>query len=616
MATDLSGYTYTRRIYIDSVDFSSLVDQCSCSWGECGGPQQATLRIASADFDEAYGIQQGADVDIRYGDAAATRMWRGIVNEIATSLTEGLTIVAVGPKLRLWESVPTGVFGTLADTGPPLLLSATTSNAETGVDGIQTTLSIFILARSIDALGTTDYTDTTLDPASPIGGPFIGTTWALFIDAGVIAAGKQLDLSWTCGQNATGTEIGIIFDIFGPDQRTEFYDAVGDTLSVDGVFSPTEGTAFAASNTARQATIAGTTIESIVNHLLDTYLPSDMTKGTVEIGSLDVNVDLFDLTGSASDLNQVLTALRDLAGDVQWYVDAANAVHFIALGTTTAATFQIQGTPGTLATSDHDVLVGLTKKQTRDGITVVKIEGEDAMEDSNLENDDADWDETTDPTSPDETFAAITRDGRVHSIGISVDNATTIPEGATKANFIDANYPTLQSWLDDFPNQRWLYLKKESISAATIAQILDRLRTKVTAPPDAFSPDAASPGPVGNRPRMTVVPAPGVSTILSAGIVANNFLLRHNPNPVQWGCTLEKVETLYIPGQDRITVINTRGITYDLPIVAVSYQLDETVSASVTLGDTVITQLEEQTMQERSFAKMSLQKQHKARWQT
>ena len=615
MATDLSGFTYTRKILIGGDDFSSLVDQCSFSWGECGGPQQASLRISSADFDESYGIQQGDDVDIRYGDAIGTRMWRGIVVEISTSLTDGLSITAAGPKLRLWESMPTGIFGTLADTGPPLLLSATTSNAATGVDGIQTDLSLFILARSIDADGTTDYTDTTANPASPLGYN-ASFPFRLGIPAGTIAANKQLDLSWTCGQNATGTEIELIFDLFGPDQRLEFYDAVGDTLSIDGVFSPTEGTTFADSNTARQATIAGTTIEDIVNHLLDTYLPTGMTKGTVDIDALNVNVDLFDLTNSGSDLNQVLTALRDLSGDVQWYVDASLAVHFVVIGTASAATFQIQGTPGTLSAADHDVLIGLVKKQTREGITIVKIEGEDAMEDSDLEDNDADWESTTTPTSPDESFASITGDGRVHSIGVSASSPPTIPIGATKANFIDVDYPTLQSWLDDFPNQRFIYLKKDDLPTAFITDVLDKMRTKVTTPPDAFSPDAASPGAVGNRPRMMTLAAPGISTILSAGILANNFLLKRNPNPVQWSCSLEKVQTLYVPGQDRITVINTRGITYDLPIVAITYQMDETISASVTVGDTVISALDEHMMQTRSLARMSLQKNHPTRWQT
>lgn len=614
MALDLSAVTYTRRIFVGGFDFTGRFDQCSASWSECGGPQAAQLSMTTAGFDETYGIRQGQDVEIRFGDDSATRVWRGVVTEIRTTLYQGLQVAAVGSKLLLLESIPTGIFGTLASTGPPTNLSATTSDADAGVDGIQTDLDIIVLARSIDAEGTTDYTDTTSDSGSPIGYD-AGTPYGLVITAGTIAAGKKLDLSWSCGNNATGTEVEVIFDLFGPDQRIEYYDAVGDTLSIDGAFSPTEGTAFSASNTARQATIAGTSIEDVVNYLLDNYLPSELSKGTVDVGALDIDVDLIDLRTAGADLNQILSTLRDYAGDAQWYVDADNAVHFVELGTTVANTFKLRTHAGTL-TSVTDVLVGLDKRQLRDGVTVVKVDGEEALDDANLEDDDADWDKTTTPSAIDPDYVDTTRDGRVFAVGLSRANTPAIPVGATKANFIDADYPTLQSWLDDFPNQRALYVKKETLPDAFITRSLSRLRTKLHSPPDAFSPSVASAGVVGNRPRMVPLSSPGVSTIQGAAIVANNFLLRRNPNPVQWTAALEVVKTLYVPGQDYIRVQTALGVQYDLPILSVDYSFDETVSARMTLGDAVIGNDETLTILERAVVKSDLRKQHVTRWQT
>jgi len=611
MASDFSSKTYTRKITIGGREFTAECDSATGSWSSCGGPKTASFKISSAHFDETYGILQGDDVIIQYDTAdSTTKMWRGVVTELQTTLTQGLTINATGKRILLNESVPTGIFGTLATTGPPLLVLADTSDVATGVTGIQVNLAIRLRFRSIDAEGTTDYTDTTTDPLSLgfNGGP---ADHQLDIVADTIAADKKLDLSWTCGNNASGVEIEVIFDPDGGSERKEFYNAVGDSISIDGSFNPTEGTSFFVGTTSRVATIAGTTIEDVVNHLLDNFLPTDLSKGTVEIGSLDVNIDLFDLRTSGADLNIILSTLRDIAGDVMWYIDADDAVQFVAEGTTSAITFQITQSAG--VNTEANSLVGLTKRQIRDGITLVKVEGEEALEENQLENRDTNFDNTTLPTISDPDIVDLTRDGRVFSIGLSRANTPTIPVGATKANFIDT-YSTLQNWLDDFPNQRFLYTHKEVVASAFLTTTLDRLRTKAEAPVNPFSSSQTPLATVANRPRVVPLNAPGVSTIQSAGIIANNYMLKRNPNPVQWTARVELIDTLFFPGIDRITIINTLGYKYTLPLHGIDYKFDETISANFQLGDQDYDPITEMQNTIRSVSKINLRKQHTNRW--
>lgn len=644
-SADLGGLTADRLLFTASgsavemiiaditltemQDFTTIADKCSFSWTDCGGCDKCSIGIGIADFDATYGIQQGDSIIIAYGDdlqgGNSTRMWSGIVMEIETTLTNGLSIVGAGSRVLLLESMPTGLFGEDVKTTSPTSISATSSAVAEDVTGIQRTLALRILFRSIDAEGTTNYQDATVSAASPLGYN-VGTPYRLDIPALTIPAGRKLDLSWVCGNGALGTEIELIFDPGGGSERHEFYDAVGDTISIDGIFSPTEGTTFAAAHTALEPTIANYAIEDVVNHMLDVFMPPRLGKGIVDIGSRNVNVDFLDYRNSSADLSAILSALRDIAGtDVQWYVDQYNLVHFVQYSTTSAKTFTPLQTGITVQSTDRNLLIGLTKRQSRDGVTLVKVEGEKALEDGTLGVTDADWNVSKSVpalddfpivgggTPHDSSIIGFVQDQRFFSTAQSKRRSPVIPVGADKS-FVDG-FATLSDWLAMFPNQPFIYIKKETLPPSLITDWMDKLRSKMINTNNPFSPVDGEQF-VTNRPRIFPLPAPGVSTIKTAGILAHNFMLKRNPNPVAWSATITAMDTLYIPGQDRVTIINQAGYSYALDIRGIEYTMGDVLTASLTLGDIIVGPKEEDVMYTGAIVKAITRPYQAPKWLT
>lgn len=587
--------TYVRKIFINDVEFTDSVNALSFSWTP-QGCDKATLDIASAAFDETFGIDQEQDVDLRYGSSTDDRWWRGIVDELETSIDGGLTIQCTGTKTFLSEVFPTGRFGTDVATTEPLDILLTEGTADTGASGAPETEHV-ILVTAIDAEGETHAGERADGQA---GGQV--TEPAQYATITPSAANKKITVSWTESTNgATGYNVYINPASDGPVGPQELLSAngmivfsvVGTSFVIDGSKTG-EGKDFPFPQafddaTAIVPTIDDTEIEDVVGYLFDTFLPDEITKGTVDIGTLNVNLDYFDLQESSADFQKVLDSLVAIAGDVQWYVDEDNTIHFKEKSTTILSNgkFVIKDVGAVLSTTSNS-LVGASKRQTRDGITHVKVVGTEILEqgkDASSTDLGVTWDSTTVPTTITRSWMTATKDPRV--ISLAQQAGTSIP---STANLTWMNtFGSLQTWLDAFPNQRALWLTRTELDAeGRLTNMLASMRIYSLRRGGnvlrAFS-----------RPRVVTRQFAGTRTVRTALVAVMNWVTRKSPNPIRWTLIVESLDSdmLFIPGQGNVRLTTQQGTRYEIPIQSISYEFDENARMILTCGDEEYDSVEE-----------------------
>lgn len=586
--------TYVRKILINSVAFTDSVNALSFSWTQ-QGCDKATLDIASAAFDEDFGIKQEQDVDLRYGSSTNDRWWRGIVDEIETSIDGGLTIQCTGTKALLSEILPTGRFGTDVETTEPTDITLTEGTADTGAPGAAQTPHVF-LVTAIDAEGETlaGVRAGGQSGGKIGGGPETATITPSAVD-------KKITVSWTASTNgATGYRVYINFDFGGALNKSDLlsvngmivYDVVGTSFVFDGSRIG-EGRDFPFIDdpgdpaTSIKPTIDDTEIEDAVGYLFDNFLPDEITKGTVDIGTLNVDLDYFDLHENSADFQKVLDSLVAIAGDVQWYVDEDNTIHFKEKITTinVSRKFVIKDVGSVLSTASNS-LVGASKRRTRDGITNVKIVGTESLEQGvDASNTDLGvvWDSVTEPADISQHYYPITRDPRFISMGNPT--GVLIPYQADLAWM--ESFSTLQGWLDAFPNYRFVWLHRNRLNGIRaggdyLVNILDGIRRNFNGGGRIDLPE-----PILGRPRIAVRQFVGARTSLTAGIAAIHWLTRRSPNPLRWTMIIENVDSamLVVPGQGNVQLTTQQGTRYQIPVQSATYEFNEAVRVIIIGGD-------------------------------
>ena len=603
---------YSRYIYINGRRYDTVIDTCTFSWDDKVGCVDGSLHIPSARFDNFMNIDIGDIVDIRYSAAVSTRWWLGTVAELSTSLTGGLTVSLIGMHSFLSEVRPTGRFGSDVTTDTP-------ANESSAVDTGAGTL----------AAGAYDYRIASLDDD--------GETFATaLVEETLTGSTNAVTLTWDTATGANGYRVYRKIDA----GSWVYFDVSELTFVDDGTAT---GTASAAgplidgvdTETSTTPTIAATDVESVVNYLLNTFLPPELSKGTVNTGSAET-LDDYDLTNSTATLKEVLFALAEIVGDVVTGVDEDGAVFFVAEAT---------GVPGNNIftvgeASGLGSVMNVVRRKSRDGVSFVKVEGEEDLEDPDQTDGEvtfltasdefADW-ETLNPNKKwyeDHRRFGLNINAR-NGIAIwgSIDALPVISPETIEFFKVGASMVTVASIENYFylcPYLWWMYnqISNGKLSNPWIARVLGVINSRIQQVKDSRSdtnPDYD--GAVTSirsisfeRGKIVTKEVPGVVTSTLAGQAAANMMLEFTPNPSVWTISLVNVTALLEPGREKVKIRSIGGPWYTLPFRSVSYSFEDVAYATITAGDREYDEASENEDQKKAVQSLSNRRENAVIW--
>lgn len=606
--------SYERYIYIGGYNYARMIESCSFSWDSRGGCSTASMSIPKAAFDQFFRIDIDDIVDIRFGSSSSTRWWQGIVTELTTTLDGGLSISATGLNIWLDEAYPTGRFGLLVETEPPTEL-----DSEVDSDG-----------GSL-AAGTYTYTVTSIDAAGETL-PCTGVPETVTGDANAVT------LTWTAAQGATGYRVYR--------NNTVYWDVSDTTFTDDGNSDGVSGSA-PVTATSTVPTIADTKVSDVVEYLLDTFLPSGLTKGDVTAGT-ETDLDDYDLTGSTASLKSVLYALADIVGDTLVIVDEDAKVHFVPRSTDIEYRHKFGDARGywlSVSSRDANFIQSASRTITRDGISTVKVDGEETFEDEDQN--------TGDSTDPREEFqdrlkftladtynisGKYYEDARFHDMSIYIDRgieiwgslgAVPLVSPATSDFFLTGgvrkDIPDLENYFYLCPflyriwrmyEFTWSYPPTSMLTKwlTEINRRIKQIKIDRALVVDGYDGPSTAKACTRMRPNVLVKTLPGVKTERTAALAAANLMLKYVPNPERWSIVMINNTTLMKPGLGMYRLTTKTGTKYDLNINSVNYSFDENVVATLELGDEDYTVEAEQAEQSRVVKRASARKARVGIW--
>lgn len=582
--------TYARYIYIGGRRFDTRIKTCSFSYDDTIGCNTCSLTIPTSVFDDFLGIEYGDKIDIRYGSAKSSRWWLGTVTSLRTDLTGGITIQGAGMYTFLDAVRPHGRFGYLVETQAPD--NVTASGASTG--GTIPAGTYDYKVSSVDALG-----ETTADHSATV--VLTGAT-------------SSVSVSWDAAQGAKGYRL---YRKKSTDVNWVYW-TVSETTFIDT--NGTTGTTTAGSpvtSTATSPTIAAVDVDSVVDHLLDTFLPEELTKGTVSSAGANVDLDDYDLEETSGTLREVLQTLAKIAGDVICYVDAQGAVHFVDRGNPDEDTIP-NAHKFTVGRSGGDLIGSVSsasREQTADGLSQQLVTGEDALHDpdqneGDFEDDSAEEDIITD----DGTIKVNPKYLRLGYMFMTVGSTRTVQDiwgdvksipfisPVTKYFFLNSDNTRrdvttdteLRKMLQTFPGLYKMYrgsrqtahLNDEMITA--VLDFFNRIIARITgnrydSPVDYD--DTGARQPAASMPRFGIDYLPGVKTQRLATTAAMNALQKKPLLSDKFSIGISDVTQLVIPGVDIIQFTTRRGVTYKLRVTSADYSLTDERHVTLNCGD-------------------------------
>lgn len=554
---------YARNIYIGRENYTTVVEQCTFDWIKEGGCNTCTLVIPSAPFDDYRGVEIGEIIEIRFGTASSTRWWKGLVAEVTSDINSGLIITGVGVKAKLGEIFPLGRYGTEVTMGTPTGLAALAS--ETGGQLAAATYTYRVSA--VDEAGETLCSST-------VTGIISGST-------------GKVDLSWTNLTAATG------FRVYrGTANPFTYWETSENTFTDDGTSAGTSIAAIPVSDTSNSPTIASAYVDAVIGDLLDRYLPSDIGQGTITAGD-DFELDDYDLKDGDASLLDVLAALAEIVDpDIAWGCDEDGDVYFRAESTSPTLTLRV-GKDGTTS----NVVTASSRRRSRDGVTAVRIEGEDELKDPQRElelkdriNEDDDWPDTADTAGREwwkagSNYRFTSKIGATQAaIAESSASLTQAYSGAQSFVELAPEVITLKRMAMEWNSSTEQYDIKPPFTEAIIAKHLQRINSKISYIRSLRNSELADFENMTRR-RAVVRYLPGVKTPALAKIAASNFTTKYTPVPDQWTITVEGLDSLIVPGVDLIRFYTQAGKHYDLSVQSVSYNFEHTVVATLQCGD-------------------------------
>ena len=551
---------YARRIYINGRDLSYKINTCTFEWDIKYGCTSATLTIEQAAFDFFEDVEIDDIVEIRYN--GGQRWWKGIVASLRTDLSSGLTIECTGLFQLLGEIWPLGRYGTRVDIGAPTGLAILAEN--TG--GELSAGTRYYQVSSIDDSGETLCT-------ASVNGTTTGTT-------------GKITLTWNQVENARGYRV-----YKGNANPWEWWDVSETTFIDDGTSTGTSIGALPAADTAAAPTIASAYADAVVNNLLSTYLPSIIGTGSITAGG-SFQLDDYDLEEGDATLRDVLSALAEIVGDTVWGVDEDGDVFFVPEATSTSYTFYVGGYVGQ---TDNRVKEGTTRERSRDGITAVRVDGNEEL------NDPARGQEIESRvTSGDDFPDAEDTIGRAYWLETNFGfnqriTSSSVTAAAASSSLTAAYSGNTQTYVQQ--NKEVLALKRVALedngsgtyqvrapyTEALVARHLGIINARISRIQNMRSLGKAT-GENLSRRKVAVLRLPGVKSPALAKIAATNFIAKHDPIPDRWNIQIENITDLIKPGQHMIALVTQFGDRYELDVQRVTYSFDDVPSATITAG--------------------------------
>lgn len=552
---------YARRVYIGGGDYSASVNECTFDWNRELGCASASLTIEKAEFDSYEDIEIDDEVEIRY--SSGTRWWKGIVADLQTSLNGGLTISCVGFAASvLGEVYPLGRFGTRVDVDAPSNLAGLVS----ATGGALAAATYYYQVSSVDEFGETLV-------SSQINKTTTGTE-------------SKVTLTWDEVEGAQGYRVYV-----GNANPWTYFDVSETTFVHDGNTTGTSIGALPAADTAAAATIASALADDVVDHLLDTYLPSNVSKGSITAGA-SFSLDDYDLGEGEASLRDVLKALAEIVGDTVWGVDEDGDVFFVPEATSSSKTFYIGGDVGD---KNDRIVEGTSRTRSRDGVTAVRVEGNEELADpARIREIDGRVESSDD--FPDATTNIGNRFFLETNLGFNKRITSSSVKATAASSTLTSAYASVQSYVEQ--NLEVLALKRIAMeddgaggyqirapyTEALIAKSLQLINDRIDRIQNMRNLGKAEAENLTRR-KVAILRLPGVKTPALAKIAATNFIARHDPIPDRWTIVVENITTLIKPGQHMITLVTQYGDRYELAVQKVQYSFTDVARATITAGD-------------------------------
>lgn len=568
--------SYARRIYIGRRDFSARIKDCQFSWVLEGGCDSATLRIEDIPFDTYEDIEINDSVEIRYGTGSSTRWWKGLVHDLETTLPYGLNILCVGLKIKLGEIYPLGRYGTEVDVATPSGLTYLTYE----VGGELSSGSYIYRVSAIDDAGETLCSST--------------------VTAIISGNTGRVELSWDAVTGATGYRV-----YRGASNPFTYWQTSEITFEDDGTSAGTSIAAIPASDTATAPSISSAYVDDVVTDLLDTYLTDDLSVGDITAGD-SFELDDYDLGDGSAPLQDVLSALAEIVGDVAWGVDENGDVYFVPKAASYTKRYRMSVGERVVT----NAITSATRSQSRAGVTAVRIVGEDALDDSVREDEVA---ATIDPSDDWPASSSIAGSGYLRtanynfrakittSTGLLTEDKTQLTSAYASVSAQVALVPELAALKRialRYDSGSAAYVAKPPFTDAIIALHLKRINDRIRRVKALRGADKAAFENMSRR-KIHIRLLPGVKTPGLARIAASNFQAKYTEVPDRWYVTITNITQLIKPGIDMLRITTPFGETYDLEVQSASYTFGDYPVCTLSLGDPEITEEDEQEEQKK-----------------
>lgn len=351
--------SYKRVIRIDGRNYSHLVNSCTFSWTRDGGPSSASLYIEQAPFDDFENIEMGDIVEIRYSYSASSNWWKGVVDELETEMPNGLRVTCSGLHTLLKNSFPEGKYGEDQYLGVKDFVNTDITYLTYTSDGNLDEGTYYYRVSAVDTKGN----ETQAVLASGLPHTFSGGTNE-----------NRIVLSW---DSPTYSQENVAkYRIYkGNSNPYELFETKETTWTDEGRYLGEDVATLPASNNTDTADIVALDVESVLEDILGTYMPSELNSSLSEIDAgSGKDLDDYVLDGT-SDLRSVISALADIVGSVVWGVDEEGKVYFKERDTTSVEeTYKVGKDSQTV-----NVVSGLSRYRSRDVVDAVRVEGEDKL---------------------------------------------------------------------------------------------------------------------------------------------------------------------------------------------------------------------------------------------
>lgn len=552
---------YARRVYIGGKDLSARVNDCTFEWNRDVGCATANLTIEQTPFDFFEDIEIDDVIDIRYSSGA--RWWKGIVASLDTNLNAGLVISGVGMFQLLGEIYPLGRYGSRVDVDAPTNLAGLVS----ATGGVLAAATYYYQVSAVDEFGET------LATAS--------------INKTTTGATSKVTITWDAVEGAQGYRLYL-----GNSNPWTYFDVSETTFIHDGNTTGTSIGALPAEDTAAAPTIVSTKVDDVVDDILDTYLPSNISKGSITAGG-SFDLDDYDLGEGEASLRDVLAALAEIVGDTVWGTDEDGDVFFVPIATTSQKTFYVGGDVGD--TNDR-VMEGTSRTRSRDGVTAVRVEGNEELADpARLREIDSRV------LSTDDFPDATTNNGRRYFLETNFGfnqrlTSSSVKVAAASSSLTAAYSGNTQSYVEQ--NKEVLALKRVAMeddgaggyqirapyTEAHIVKALTLINDRIDRAQNMRALGKAAAENFTRR-KVALLRLPGVKTPALAKIASTNFLARYTPIPDRWTIVIDNITLLIKPGQHKVTLVTQYGERYLLDVQSVSYSFGDIPQATITAGD-------------------------------